>query len=63
MINSKTYKTGEKAPYSASYNFIKYVDGSATPSPTMNEYYINLTKGEVFPPIRSCNKAAYWQRS
>ncbi len=55
------YKTGEQAPQTSNYQFISYTDGSVTPSPTAEERVIHLTKGETFPPIRSCNKAAYWQ--
>lgn len=55
------YKTGEQAPQTSNYQFVSYTDGSITPSPTAEERIIYLTRGETFPPIRSCNKAAYWQ--
>jgi hypothetical protein len=55
------YKTGEKAPSTGRYQFVRYADGLTTPSPTAEERLINLTAGETFPPIRSCNKAAVWQ--
>jgi len=55
------YKTGDKAPQNGRYEFIRYTDGTSTPLPTSQERLIDLTRGEVFPPIRSCNKGAYWR--
>lgn len=60
MVTTTRYKTGEKAPYSGNYQFDGYTDGTSTPAPTQNERVIPLTKGETFPPINSCDKAAYW---
>ncbi len=57
------YKTGDKAPQSANYAFVRYTDGTTSPSPTTEEKRIYLTTGETFPPIRSCNKGAYWQKA
>ena len=54
------YKTGDKAPNKAWYNWDGYTDGSTTPSPTHEELKIPLETGETFPPVRSCNKGAYW---
>jgi hypothetical protein len=54
------YKTGDIAPYKAWYNWDGYTDGTTTPSPTADERRIPLETGEKFPPIRSCNKGAYW---
>jgi len=58
---TRLYKTGEKAPVSGSYDFVNYVDGTTSPPPTANERNIYLTVGETFPPINSCDKAAYWR--
>lgn len=52
------YKTGEKAPLSGDYKFIKHIDG--TTRCTNEEYIIPLSKDEVFPPHKSCNKGCYW---
>ncbi|NVB40911.1 YjzC family protein [Pseudenhygromyxa sp. WMMC2535] len=57
---STLYKTSDQCATSGQYAFKKYVDGTTTPSPTQEERVIPLTRGETFPPIRSCNKAAYW---
>ncbi|MBI5960782.1 MAG: YjzC family protein [Chloroflexi bacterium] len=57
------YKTGDLAPLTASYRFVRYTDGTVTPAPTAQERIIQLTQGETFPPIRSCNKGAWWQVS
>lgn len=61
ITRTNLFKTGEKAPRSGGYQFVKYTDGTTTPSPTSEERLIHLTKGEVFPPIRSSNKAAWWK--
>lgn len=55
------YKTGEEAPFTGDYVFVRYVDGTTTPAPTANEKEIHLERKENFPPIRSCNKAAWWR--
>lgn len=61
QARQKLYKTGEEAPHTGRYEFVRYVDGTTTPSPTRDERIIPLERGEVFPPIRSANKACYWQ--
>jgi hypothetical protein len=58
---TRLYKTGEKADVSGTYDFVQYVDGTTTPAPTANERTIYLSRGETFPPIHSCDKAAYWR--
>lgn len=55
------YKTGEKAPYASTYTFDGYTDGTWSPTPTPEETKIRLSLDEVFPPIRSANKGAYWR--
>jgi len=55
------YKTGQLSPASANYDWDGYTDGSTMPSPTYEEKKISLSTNEVFPPIRSCNKGAYWK--
>jgi len=54
------YKTGQEAPKTQNYSWVKYTDWTITPSPTNEEKIIPLSKGEVFPPINSCDKGAYW---
>lgn len=54
------YKTGDKAPQTGRYRFVRYTDNTTSPAPTQEERVISLTRGETFPPIRSCNKGAYW---
>lgn len=63
MNKTKTrlYKTGEQAPRSGKYRFVKYSNGRTTPTPTAEEKTIYLKKGSNFPPIRSANKAAWWR--
>jgi hypothetical protein len=53
-------KTGETCTQPGIYDWVMYTDGSKTPSPTNNERAIRLTHGETFPPVRSCNKGAWW---
>jgi hypothetical protein len=55
------YRTGDTAPRTGRYEFVRYTDGTTTPAPTNNERVIPLSAGETFPPIRSCNKGAWWQ--
>lgn len=55
------YKTGDTAPVTGQYEFVSYTDGTTTPAPTANERIIPLSRGEVFPPVRSSNKGAYWK--
>jgi hypothetical protein len=53
MATNALYQTGQEAPYSGRYEFVRYTDGTTTPSPTSNERVIPLSRGENFPPIRS----------
>ncbi len=55
------FKTGERSPRNDRYRFDGYVDGTSSPPPTAEEKEISLTTGEVFPPLRSSNKACYWR--
>ena len=55
------YKTGDTAPYTGRYEFVRYTDGTTTPAPTSEERVIPLSRGETFPPVKSCNKGAWWR--
>ena len=55
------YETGDKAPKTGTYEWVRYTDGTKTPTPTKNEKRIPLDKGDTFPPVRSAKKAAVWQ--
>ncbi len=55
------YHTGQQAPVSGAYAWDGYMDDTFSPAPTAEERVIRLTSGETFPPIRSCDKAAYWR--
>jgi len=55
------YKTGQRSPAHAKYAFDHYTDGTTTPRPTAEEREIILENGEVFPPINSCDKGAFWK--
>lgn len=61
MSSGNLYKTGDTASYTGRYQFVRYTDGTDKPAPTTDERVIPLSRGETFPPIRSCNKGAYWQ--
>ncbi len=61
MAIGDLYKTGQKSPANAYYRWEKYTDGTRYPRPTAEEMRIHLEKGEVFPPINSCDKGAYWK--
>jgi hypothetical protein len=64
-LNATTTKTrskaGETSPWNARYTFAGYTDGTSWPQPTPEEHEIDLSVGETFPPVRSCNKGAYWE--
>lgn len=61
LTSRKVYKTGQQCPQSAVWKFAGYVDGSQWPPPKPEERDIPLSKGEIFPPIRSAAKAAWWR--
>lgn len=60
MTNSKSYKTGEKAPENGTYKVQSLVDGSNSNDDNTE---IELEKGEQFPPSPSSNEAAYWEKA
>src|SRR5262249_55426855 len=57
------FKTGETVPSHGDYKFVRYTDGTSIPMPASDEEVISLREGEIFPPIRSTVKGAYWQLS
>ena len=61
-FTSTRFKTGQKCVRAGSYCFDGYTDGTSTPSPTTEERVIPMDVGDVFPPIRSCEKACWWRR-
>lgn len=46
-------------PKSGNYCFDGYTEGTSTPQPTSDEMVIPLSKGEIFPPVRSANKGCW----
>ncbi|MCK4387566.1 MAG: YjzC family protein [Dehalococcoidia bacterium] len=56
-----TFRTGEKAPVSGDYEYVRHIDTTTTCTPTPEERQITLSKGETFPPHRSCNKGVIWK--
>jgi hypothetical protein len=57
------YRTGEKAPVSGRYDFVRHTGGDSSCHPTAGEQSIPLSKGETFPPCRSCATGAVWRLS
>ncbi|UOQ45972.1 YjzC family protein [Halobacillus salinarum] len=55
-----TYKTGEKAPETATYKVGSLVNGGAA---NQDNTEVEVKKGEQFPPSPSTNEAAYWVKS
>ncbi len=57
------FKTGEEAPQSGTYEYDGPISDGATCEPTPEEKVIPLSKGEKFPPVKSCDKdgGAYWK--
>lgn len=54
------YKTGEQAPYSGVYGFNRHTGAVPHCIPTPAEREIPLSRGETFPPHKSCRQGAYW---
>lgn len=57
-----TFVTGEKAPVSGVYDFVRHIDNSWCQA-TQEERRIPLSAGETFPPHRSCRKGVVWRLS
>jgi sporulation protein YlmC with PRC-barrel domain len=60
----EVFHTGQKAEHSGIYEYVahsdpKEYDPSCHPSDAEKE--IPLSKGETFPPVRSCGKSAMWR--
>lgn len=55
-----TFRTGEKAPVSGVYEYVRHTTPTAC-TPTYAEREIPLSKGETFPPHRSCGKGVIWK--
>jgi len=55
------YRTGEKAAVSGRYDFVRHTSEDTSCQPTEGERSIPLTKGERFPPCRSCASGAVWR--
>ena len=57
-----TFHTGQKAPVSGVYAFVKHLDDSACSSVSQAEREIPLSKDETFPPHVKCGgKAVVWK--
>jgi len=55
------YRTGEKAPVSGRYDFVRCTKADRACQPTVGEQTIPLSHGETFPPCRSCASGAVWR--
>lgn len=55
------HKTGEKVPASGIYSYQGPVDGQRSCTPTREEREVPLSKGETFPPVKSCASGAKWK--
>jgi hypothetical protein len=62
-MSTARYKTGQEAPSTDNYRFDGFADGTTSCRPTADESFIPLKKGDKFPPIRSCNAAAWWVKA
>jgi len=59
---TNTHKTGEKATTSGVYSYQGPVDRTSSCIPTKEEREIPLSKGETFPPVKSCGTGARWKK-
>jgi YjzC-like protein len=55
------YHTGQKAPVSGRYEFVRHTSPDSSCHPTAGERSIPLSRGERFPPCRSCDSGAVWR--
>jgi YjzC-like protein len=55
------YQTGEKAPLSGRYDWVRHTSTTVACRPTTAEQRIPLSLGETFPPCRSCRTGAVWR--
>jgi len=53
------FTTGQKAPVSGVYSFVRHIDHTQCFA-SQAERRIPLSEGEVFPPHRSCGKGVVW---
>jgi len=58
---TESYKTGEKVPVSGIYSYKGPTDKRTSCTPTQEEQRIPLSKGETFPPVKSCDSGAVWE--
>jgi hypothetical protein len=58
------FETGAKAPVSGVYRYVSHTKAAKHDMqcmPSAKEMEVPLSKGEVFPPVRSCGEAATWK--
>lgn len=56
------YRTGEQAPVSGVYGFVRHItERFPRCVPTPAEQEIPLSKGERFPPHKSCGQGVVWR--
>ena len=55
------YRTGEKVPVSGIYSYQGPIDQRTSCEPTTEERRVPLSKGETFPPVKSCESGAKWK--
>jgi YjzC-like protein len=56
----QTYTTGQRAPVSGKYEYVRHTQPTAC-APSWAERKIPLSKGETFPPHRSCGSGVVWK--
>jgi len=64
MLMVQKYKTGDTAPETGKYRYAGPASDGVSCSPTPEEMMIPLSRGETFPPVKSCGSrgGAYWQK-
>ena len=56
-----TFRTGEVNPVSGDFEFVRHIKRFPWWMPTPEENQIPLSKGERFPPHKSCAKGVIWK--
>jgi hypothetical protein len=55
-----TFTTGQRAPVSGVYEYLRHITALSC-LPSAAERRIPLSRGEVFPPHRSCQSGVVWR--
>jgi hypothetical protein len=53
--------TGMECTRPGIYVFDRYADHTTDPKPASDEMFLSMKRGQIFPPVRSAGKSAWWR--